>query len=113
MRLGAAVKRAAMMGENNSNIERHEIESDFRNFGQYNKYLFEESIRPNQVNAQGGNVQLNPLSPPQVVSPSAGMSQLVSPKPMQTGTALNQSSLYHNISALGKSQLGGDSSIAN
>ena len=33
MRLGAAVKRAAMMGENNSNIERHEIESDFRNFG--------------------------------------------------------------------------------
>ena len=37
-----------MHGENNSNFERYEMESDFRHFAQYNQYMFEESVRPMQ-----------------------------------------------------------------
>ena len=88
MRLGAAVKRAAMISENNSNIERHEIESDFRNFGQYNKYIFEESIRPLEVHMKENNLT-HAKTPPQINSPT-------SPKPVTLGTVLNQSRLSNS-----------------
>ena len=69
MRLGAAVKRAAMAGEtDNSVMERHEIESDFRKFGNYNKYTFEQSIRPVQVHMEENRLH-HAVTPPEVVSP--------------------------------------------
>ena len=81
MRLGAAVKRAAMAGEtDNSVMERHEIESDFRKFGNYNKYTFEQSIRPVQVHMEENRLH-HAVTPPEVVSP----------KPRTLGTAINNS----------------------
>lgn len=78
-----------MVGENTSDIERHEILSDFRNFGNYNKYIFEESVRPIQVHMQENNLSRYMKSPPRLESPNA----IVSPYPKTLGSVINQSSL--------------------
>ena len=57
IRLGAAVQRQAMIGEVNSNFERYEMESDFRNFAEFNKNQVEESIRPVKEIMQANNLK--------------------------------------------------------
>ena len=46
-----------MIGEVNSNFERYEMESDFRNFAEFNNNQVEESIRPVKEIMQANNLK--------------------------------------------------------
>ena len=46
-----------MVGDVNSNFERYEMESDFRNFAEFNKNQVEESIRPVKEIMQANNLR--------------------------------------------------------